>query len=59
MEAMEREEALEEEEAGAKTALEGDVIREKEYEQKETAAKLEGYLDGEIEDLFDAGHMQG
>ena len=56
MEAMEREEALEEAEAGAKTALEGAVLRDKE---SETAAKLEGYLDGEIEDLFDAGHMQG
>ena len=53
---MEREEALEEAEAGAKTVIEGTALREKEHE---TAAKLEGYLDGEIEDLFDAGHMHG
>ena len=28
--------------------------------QYEAATKLEGYLDGELEDLFDSGgHMQG
>ena len=55
MEALEREEALQEGLAPEKGVLDGPPSHEK---QSEHAAKLEGYLDGEIEDLFDAGHMQ-
>ena len=61
---MEALEAAEMEEAGLKAAeeaakaplpIEGGDSLEK---QAENAAKLEGYLDGELEDVFDARHMQ-
>lgn len=58
MEALEKEEALEAAEVAAKDAIEGPVIDSRE-KQAENAAKLEGYLDGELEDMFDARDMQG
>ena len=56
MEALEREEALNDAAEGAKQAIDGADAREK---QLDNAAKLEGYIDGEINDLFEASHMHG
>ena len=56
MEEIERLEALKNAEDGAKEAMDGAAEREK---QLDNAEKLEGYIDGEINDLFDANHMQG
>ena len=58
MEELERQEAIErgEDPDAVKDPIEGTDMREK---QSEHIAKLEGYLDGELEDLFDSGHMQG
>ena len=56
MEEIERLEALKNAEDGAKEAMDGAAEREKQLDNVE---KLEGYIDGEINDLFDANHMQG
>ena len=55
MEALEREEALNNPE-GANKGMEGADGKEK---QLNNVTNLEGYLDGEINDLFEASDMHG
>ena len=53
MEALEKEEALKAGKEAATEEGEQGTAGEKEKEAAQSAARLEGYLDGELEDTFD------